>query len=189
MKKTLYSVFFNLLCYNYSGDTMNNFIPDMYKKNIFSIDYKKLKKNGIKVLLYDFDNTLIEKGNYLIDEKTVKLFKSLKKQFNIYIVSNSIHVSKLRKISEKLNVPYIKDSRKPFKKGFKKLKLSGIKPKQIAMIGDQVMTDVLGSNRMDYFSILIDPINNDEWILTRLNRVIENVVLKKNNIKRGSYYD
>ena len=136
-----------------------------------------------------FDNTLIEKGNYLIDDKTTKLFKELKKQFNIYIVSNSLNKSKLKKISGILNVPYIKDSRKPFKKGFKKLKLKDIKPEQIAMIGDQVITDVLGSNRMRYFSILIDPINNDEWLLTRINRIIENIILKKNKTKRGSYYD
>ena len=168
---------------------MNKFIPDMYKKNIYLIDYKKLKKIGIKVLLFDFDNTLIEKGNYLIDDKTTKLFKELKKQFNIYIVSNSLNKSKLKKISGILNVPYIKDSRKPFKKGFKKLKLKDIKPEQIAMIGDQVITDVLGSNRMRYFSILIDPINNDEWLLTRINRIIENIILKKNKTKRGSYYD
>lgn len=168
---------------------MSKFIPDMYKKSIFLIDYKKLKKLGIKVLLFDFDNTLIEKGNYLVEDKTVKLFDSLKKQFTIYIVSNSIHESKLNKICEKLNVPYIKDSRKPLKKGFRKLKLKDIKSEQIAMIGDQLITDVFGSNRMGYFSILIDPINNDEWLLTRFNRVLEKIILKKNKLKRGSYYD
>ena len=168
---------------------MSNLIPNMYKKDIFSIEYKKLKKNDIKVLLFDFDNTLIEKGNYSIDDKIVKLFEKIKKDFSIYIVSNSIHVSKLETICEKLNVPYIKDSRKPFKKGFKKLKLKDIKNEQIAMIGDQLMTDVLGGNRMNYFTVLIDPINNDELFLTKLNRLIEKKVLKKNKLKRGSYYD
>ena len=168
---------------------MSMFIPDMYKKDIFSINYKKLKEKGIKVLIFDFDNTLIEKGNYIVNDKTVKLFKDIKKNFNIYIVSNSIHESKLRKVCEKLTVPYIKGSSKPFKRGFKKLNLKDIKDRQIAMIGDQVLTDVLGSKRMNYFSILVDPINNDEWIATRFNRVIENIILKENKIKRGRYYD
>ncbi len=165
------------------------FIPDMYKKDIFSINYNKLKTKGIKVLLFDFDNTLIEKGNYEIKKETVELFKKIKKNFNIYVVSNSIHKSKLRKICDKLEVPYIKGSIKPFKRGFKKLKLGGIKTSETAMIGDQVLTDVLGSKRMNYFSILIDPINYDEWLLTRLNRVVENIIMKKNKMKRGSYYD
>ena len=41
---------------------MSKFIPDMYVKDILSIDYKKLKKQGIKVLLFDFDNTIIAHG-------------------------------------------------------------------------------------------------------------------------------
>ena len=170
------------------GDTMNMFIPDMYKKDVFSINYEELKAKGIKVLLFDFDNTLIEKGNYDIKDKTIKLFENLKKTFKVYIVSNSIHGRKLRKICDELNTSYIKGSIKPFKRGFKKLDLK-VKPEQIAMIGDQVLTDVLGSKRMNYFSVLIDPINYDEWLLTRLNRVVENIIMKKNKMKRGSYYD
>lgn len=168
---------------------MNRFIPDMYKKDIYSIDYKKLKKMGIKVLVFDFDNTLIEKGNYQISNKTIELFKSIRKDFDVYIVSNSIHTSKLNKICNSLNTPYIKDSRKPFKKGFKKLNLSNVKSKEIAMIGDQIITDVYGGKRMNYYCILIDPINNKEWLLTKINRVFESIIMKKNKIKRGSYYD
>lgn len=168
---------------------MSKFIPNMYKKDIFSINYKKLKKMNIKVLLFDFDNTIIEKGNYKAEEKTIELFSKLKKDFLVYIVSNSIQAKKIQTIARSLKVPYIGDSRKPFKRGFKKLKLSNIKASEIAMIGDQLITDIWGGNRMNYFSILIDPINNDEWLFTRLNRVFERIILKKNKIKRGSYYE
>ena len=48
---------------------MNKFIPNMYKKSIFDIDYNLLKKKKIKVLLFDFDNTIIEKGNHTIEKK------------------------------------------------------------------------------------------------------------------------
>ena len=168
---------------------MSRFIPDIYQKSIFSIDYKKLKEQGIKILLYDLDNTLIERGNYQISEKTVELFNKLKKDFEIYIVSNSINHRKLRLVALALEVSYIKDSRKPFKTGFKKLKLENIKPKEVAMIGDQVLTDVWGAKRMGYNTILIDPINNKEWLVTKINRVIENRILKKENKKRGDYFD
>ena len=74
--------------------------PTMYKKNIFEIDYDKLKKNGIKCLVFDLDNTL-----GLIDEKECpkeakKLLKKLKKDFTIYISSNN---------TRKRILPYIKD--------------------------------------------------------------------------------
>ena len=168
---------------------MINLKPDMYKKDVYSINYKKLKKLGIKVLLFDFDNTLIEMGNYDISKKTIQLFNELRSDFIIYVVSNSIHVSKLKKVTDKLEVPYIKDSRKPFKKGFKKLKLKSIQNSEIAMIGDQIMTDVLGGKRMNYFTVLVDPINYNEMLFTKINRLLEKREFKKNNMKRGGYYD
>ena len=168
---------------------MNRFEPTMYKKNIFEIDYTKLKKMNIKVLLFDFDNTIIEKGNYDIDKKTIQLFEKLKQDFKVYIVSNSINEKKLKLICNQLNITYIKDSRKPFKKGFKKLVLKDIKAKEIAMIGDQLLTDVYGASRMGYISILIDPVSKKELIITKINRVIEKLILKNKKFKRGSYYD
>ena len=44
----------------------------MYQKDIFSINYDKLKKIGIKVLVYDLDNTIIEKKKNVIDDKVKK---------------------------------------------------------------------------------------------------------------------
>lgn len=68
---------------------MAYFKPDIYKKNIFDIDYSKLKKEGIKCLIFDLDNTL-----GLIDEKKCpsevkKLIKKLKKDFTVFISSNN----------------------------------------------------------------------------------------------------
>ena len=36
---------------------MDKFFPDIYQKSIYDINYKKLKKVGIKCLLFDLDNT------------------------------------------------------------------------------------------------------------------------------------
>ena len=60
---------------------------DMYQKDIFSINYKKLKEMGIKVLVFDLDNTIIEKKKNVVDDKVKKLFKRLKKDFKVIIIS------------------------------------------------------------------------------------------------------
>ena len=57
------------------------------------------------------------------------------------------------------------------------------------MIGDQLLTDVLGGNRMNYYTILIDPINYNEIIFTKINRVFERVILNMVKVERGEYYD
>ena len=38
---------------------LEKFIPDIYQKSIYTIDYKKLKNAGIKCILFDVDNTLV----------------------------------------------------------------------------------------------------------------------------------
>ena len=163
-------------------------IPDMYVKSIFDINYDKLRKKNIKDLLYDFDNTILEKGNYEVSDKTIELFDKLKDDFIIYVVSNSLHSKKLEKVCKELKVPYIGKARKPFKSGYKKLKIDA-KIDEIAMIGDQIITDVWGSKRMGYYSILIDPISKEEMMFTRINRKLEKRIMKNNNLVRGKYYD
>jgi predicted HAD superfamily phosphohydrolase YqeG len=39
---------------------MNKYIPKMYKKSIHEVNYNKLKEMGIKCLIFDLDNTILE---------------------------------------------------------------------------------------------------------------------------------
>ena len=48
---------------------MDKFIPDIYQKSIYDINYKKLKKRGIKCILFDLDNTLITYEDREINNK------------------------------------------------------------------------------------------------------------------------
>ena len=73
---------------------------------------------------------------------------------------------------------------KPLKRGFKKIeKETQIKGENIAVVGDQIFTDVLGGNRSGMFTILVEPIDNkkDYWY-TAWKRPIENKI--KNKIKK-----
>ena len=169
---------------------MKRFLPKMYKKNIFDINYDKLKEKGIKILLFDFDNTIIEKGNYKTNNKTKELIDLLKKDFTIYVMSNSLNKNKLDKVCGKYGIPYINNSRKPFKLGFKKLK-TNVSNEEIALIGDQLLTDIWGASRMNYYPVLTDPISENELVWTKFNRVLEKLIIKfnKNTIKRGEYYE
>lgn len=159
----------------------------MYVKDIFNINYNKLKKLGIKLLLFDFDNTLISKNTNL-DLKD--FFNKLSLEFKIIIISNTLHKNKLQEFSFLYNLKYIYASCKPFKRGFNKInKYYGFKPNEICMIGDQLLTDIYGGNRNKYYTILVDPFENKEIIFTKINRLFENKIFKKNNMKRGEYYD
>ena len=60
---------------------MDNFIPDMYQKSIYHIDYDKLKENGIKCLLFDLDNTCVPFKDKEPNKKLIDLFETLKDMF------------------------------------------------------------------------------------------------------------
>lgn len=167
---------------------------DMYQKDIFSINYNKLKEMGIKVLVFDLDNTIIEKKKNVVDDKVKELFKRLKKDFKVIIISNTWNRKKIEYVSKKLDIEYIMNARKPFKYGYNKAKgLSNTSVRNICMIGDQLLTDILGAKKMGYYCCLVDPIHQSELILTKFNRLIEYFIFKrlnkKYNIRRGNYYD
>lgn len=172
---------------------MDLFIPDMYQKSIYTIDYKKLKKRGIKCLLFDLDNTLVPYSGDLPTTEVKDLFLRLEEDFKVIIMSNS-GKTRLTPFKEQLNVDVAFSSCKPLKKKYKKImKLYNFKDTEIAAIGDQLVTDIFGANRNNITSILINPIGENEPITTRFNRSIERQIYKrllsKGILEKGKYYD
>ncbi len=172
---------------------MENFIPDVYAKNIYDIDYIKLQKKGIKCLLFDLDNTLIPVKTEEPTKKVKELFDELERDFKVIIISNSGR-KRLIPFKEGLNVDVAASSKKPFKtKYLKILEIYKYKEHEIAAIGDQLLTDVLGANRSGITSILVNPIGDYEKFCTKINRFFEKFVYsylkRKNILKKGEYYD
>ena len=171
---------------------MKIFVPYMYKKDIYEIDYKKLKQNGIKCILFDLDNTLIEANNSKPTKKVKNFLEKLSKEFKVLIISNSPK-TRLKKITKELKVDFYSFSMKPLKRNFKKvIKDYSFSNDEIILIGDQFVTDILGANRMKIKTILVDPLSND-LVVTKFNRYLENKIIKsleKNNLfQKGKYYD
>lgn len=172
---------------------MENFIPDIYQKNIYDIDYKKLKKKGIRCLLFDLDNTLVPVKTDMPTKKIKELFAYLEADFKIIIVSNS-NRKRLIPFKEGLNVDVAASAKKPFKKKYVKImNMYKFKEYEIAAIGDQLLTDVNGANRVGITSILINPIGDYEKFGTKINRFMEKFIYyflkKKNILVKGVYYD
>ena len=120
--------------------------PDMKYKNIYEIEYKKLKENKIKCLLFDLDNTCVGYYEKEPNKKLIDLFTKLKKlDFEIIIFSNA--TKKRMKPFQSLPVICHPFSKKPLQGSFKKIiKKYNYQKKEICIIGDQIFTDVLGGN-------------------------------------------
>lgn len=164
-----------------------NLYPNLYVKKVEDITIEKLIKNKIKVLILDVDNTLIDYYKNL-SETVITWAKEMKGQgIKLYILSNTNNKQKVEEVAKKLDIPYKHFAMKPFKKGFKYIENQlKQKPENIAVIGDQIFTDILGGNRCKMFTILVDPIDKkkDYWY-TAWKRPIENKIKRKYETKEG----
>lgn len=173
---------------------MDIFLPDKYYKNIYEINYMQLKDDGIKCLLFDLDNTLIPPHTKKPNKKLRDLFDNLKEQdFKVIIMSNS-NKKRLTPFKEELLVDCSASSFKPAKTKFLKiLKEYKFDLSQTAIIGDQLMTDIFGGNRIGITTILVNPISKKDFTVTKFNRKLEKNIEKKLHkrglFERGKYYE
>ena len=118
--------------------------PDTYITNVKEITIELLNKNDIKGLLLDVDNTLIDFDLKILEGSKDWIDTLKENNFRLCILSNTNKIEKVKMVANELNIPYINFAKKPFKKGFKKgAELLKLQPNQIAVVGDQIMTDVL----------------------------------------------
>lgn len=159
---------------------MTTLYPDAYFKKVEDITIEFLIKNKIKVLLLDVDNTLID-YNKKIEQSVIDWAKNLKGQgIKLYILSNTNDKQKVEKVANKIDIPYQHLAMKPLKKGFLKVqKTLKEKPEAIAVVGDQIFTDIVGGNRSKMFTILVDPIAKKDYWYTAWKRPIENKIKEK----------
>ena len=162
--------------------------PKLYYKDIYSINYKKLKAKNIQYLLIDIDNTIGDDKEYLPCPKVVEFIKQLKEDFTIVLISNALP-NRVKRYAKLIGVPYYSLSLKPLKRTYKIfLKEYKTTNNAIAAIGDQLYTDIVGANKMGITSILVDRISNNESVITKINRLRENNAIKKYKlIERGVY--
>ena len=173
---------------------MNYFYPDAYQKSIYTINYDKLKENGIKCLLFDLDNTCVPYVDRTSTKKLKNLFDKLSEQgFKVIIFSNSPK-ERLFPFKKELKVDCCAKAGKPRKKNFIKiLDLYKYDLSEVAIIGDQLVTDIYGGNKVGITTVLVNPMSNIDMPLTKIHRYIErkkiNKMTKEGIFKVGEYYD
>ena len=155
---------------------MKKIYPKAYFSSVLDIKIGFLMKNKIKALILDVDNTLIDYKKNL-SQDIVNWSHELQGQgIKMYILSNTNKQEKVKKVAEKLEIPYEYFA----KKGFLKIQNTlNIKPQNIAVIGDQIFTDVIGGNRCQMFTILVDPVDEKDFWYTAWKRPIENKIKKR----------
>jgi uncharacterized protein len=153
------------------------FIPDFSSVSVNDIPYDTLYGQGVRALFFDLDNTLIAYDVEALDDDIIRFLDGLRSRFFVAVISNSGE-KRVHKALHGTDLYYVHSARKPFGRGLKRaLGASGEDPGKTLLVGDQLMTDIFGGNRLGLMTCLVRPvkIRSDRW-MTRLNRKIENLV-------------
>lgn len=173
---------------------MEEYLPDIYQKSIYTIDYSKLLARGIKCILFDLDNTIVAPFSNETPQKAKDLITGLKqKGFKIILFTNSPQL-RLKGFKNFLGVDGVSSACKPYTRKLRKLlKDYGFAENEVAIIGDQLMTDIKVGNKVGITTILVNPVSEKDFILTKIHRFSERRKMKKlrdNDLFwRGRYYD
>jgi hypothetical protein len=159
---------------------MSLFKPDYYIQNYEHLDPKKLTDKGIKLLCCDIDNTLVAYNDPDSNEKVKRFIARMKEAgLEVALLSNAAP-KRAKRFSADLGVEKVYYlSLKPLQHNFRSvMKHYGVTPKQTALLGDQLFTDMLGAHIAGVYSILTAPlVQEDKWD-TRINRFFEGFIYR-----------
>ncbi|MBC7318051.1 YqeG family HAD IIIA-type phosphatase [Candidatus Bipolaricaulota bacterium] len=154
--------------------------PHEEARSLRQVDWRRLWGRGIRVLLFDLDNTLCLWRTGEFPRATAAFLRKLQGQgFKIAVLTNARlpKDSPVRTALADLGIPLVERARKPLPWGFKRaLNLLGAKPGDAAVIGDQLLTDVLGGKLLGLYTVLVPPLSGREARRTKVNRVLERLL-------------
>lgn len=147
---------------------------------MLDIDLERLRARGIGGLILDLDNTLIAWDQEEIPPAlTAWIERAHSLGFQLYLVSNGIP-SRVRRVAKALGLPAITSAVKPRKRPFRQaMHRFGLTSDQVAVIGDQLFTDILGGNRLGLYTVLVNPVSAREATHTRFVRKVERRILQR----------
>ena len=126
-----------------------------------------LAKKHIKGLLLDLDNTLTTHNNPVPPQSSLDWLAKMK-------------AAGIKLIAEQLELDFVPEGKKPLTFGYTKaIAKLGLNKKNVAAVGDQIFTDVLGSNLKGIRSIFVFPIEPETSLPFRFKRACEKPFLPK----------
>lgn len=158
-------------------------VPSLRVTRVVDIHLDTLREAGVKGLIFDLDDTLVHALEPKAHPEVVDWLAAVREEFKIYIVSNNPRHDRVELAALHLDMPFHHAARKPSRRFFRRaLEEMQLQPAQVAIIGDQLFTDVLGGNRLGAVTILVDPLSPERKWHRKLMRSLENYMLARGRV-------
>ena len=134
-------------------------IPDLLLQGYEEVTPSLLRQHGIRLLLSDLDYTLAPKKVKVPDAAVHAWIHSLQAAgIEVMVLSNNRSGVRVRAFCQDLGIPYVGHAGKPGTRGLcQAMEQAGVGPKETAMLGDKLLTDVLAARRAGVLALMVEP--------------------------------
>ena len=134
-------------------------VPDGVYERYRQITPELLQSKGICLLLSDLDFTLAPKSTPRPDAAVRQWIDGLRSAgVRVMILSNNRRPQRVETFCRDLGITYVGHAKKPQPAGFRRaMAQAGTDPTHTAMLGDKLLTDVLGANLSGVTALMVEP--------------------------------
>lgn len=159
---------------------LKKFLPNKQVKRYVDITAEFLHRINKKGIIIDLDNTLIPWNVAHANDEIIAWFEAMENAgIKVTVFSNN-NEERVGVFAKPLDIPYISMAKKPLKGGFNRAITALDLPREaVVVIGDQLLTDILGGNRSKLYTILVEPIVQSDAPITMFNRRMERLILNR----------
>ena len=146
-----------------------SFLPSVVLDRVCQIQPDMLKQRNIRLLMLDFDNTIVPYTTSVPDPEMKNWLETMvQSDIEICVVSNS-HKDRVKIFCKAYGIDCITHANKPFQYGIRRcLAKYDIPAREAAIAGDQIFTDTLGGNVAGVTTFLVKAIDNHTiWLKLR----------------------
>ncbi|MBQ3084106.1 MAG: YqeG family HAD IIIA-type phosphatase [Clostridia bacterium] len=159
-------------------------MPKFMLPNVHALTDDFLAAQKIGGIIFDIDNTLVGFREPRPTPEVLALLEHLReKGIQVAIASNNKE-ERVKTFAEGLGLSAYHRSAKPLGFVLRRIRKEfGLPAKQIALVGDQIYTDMLGGNLAGMITVLVDPIDTKETRLFRFKRRMEMPIINRKRRK------
>jgi uncharacterized protein len=154
------------------------FGPDRFVTRLADVALDDLHDQGFRGLIVDLDNTLMGFRQTELEADHLKWVQEAHERgFRMVMVSNNF-TERVTGIAAQLSIACVPNALKPLPFGMQRaVRLLGLPRRQIAVVGDQLFTDVLSGKLCGLYTILTEPIEAKDFPVTKIFRFFERLML------------
>ncbi len=135
-------------------------IPDRVFRQYTDVTGQMLQQWGVKLLLCDLDYTLAPRSvSHPDDILRTWLEQCQAAGVIVMILSNNRSSHRVETFCSNLGIRYVGHAGKPSRRGYREaMEKAGVTAKETAMLGDKLLTDVLGAKRSGVLALMVEPL-------------------------------